>query len=194
MIDAYLAGLERRVAAGQPVDAIASVASFFVSRVDAKADALLPGGLRPARPRRDRQRPARLRPLSRPLRRRALARAARRRRPPAATAVGQHRHQGPGLLRRPLRRAADRARRHQHDARGHPARLRRPRRRHPAASARAPARRRSAAPRRRASTSPPSPRTSSAKACARSATPTRSCSTASRPSSSEPRRPASPSS
>ena len=42
VIDAYIAGLERRVTAGQPVDAIASVASFFVSRVDAKADALLP--------------------------------------------------------------------------------------------------------------------------------------------------------
>ena len=44
VIDAYIAGLERRVAAGQPVSAIASVASFFVSRVDAKADALLPAG------------------------------------------------------------------------------------------------------------------------------------------------------
>ena len=44
VIDAYLAGLERRVAAGQAVDEIASVASFFVSRVDAKADALLPAG------------------------------------------------------------------------------------------------------------------------------------------------------
>jgi transaldolase len=42
VIDAYIAGLERRVAAGQQVDAIASVASFFVSRVDTKADALLP--------------------------------------------------------------------------------------------------------------------------------------------------------
>ncbi len=42
VIDAYVAGLERRVAAGQPVDAVASVASFFVSRVDVKADALLP--------------------------------------------------------------------------------------------------------------------------------------------------------
>jgi transaldolase len=42
VIDAYLAGIERRVGAGLPVDAIASVASFFVSRVDAKADALLP--------------------------------------------------------------------------------------------------------------------------------------------------------
>ena len=42
VIDAYMRGLERRVAAGEPVDSIASVASFFVSRVDAKADALLP--------------------------------------------------------------------------------------------------------------------------------------------------------
>jgi transaldolase len=42
VIDAYTAGLERRMALGQPVDAIASVASFFVSRVDAKADRLLP--------------------------------------------------------------------------------------------------------------------------------------------------------
>jgi transaldolase len=48
VIDAYVAGLERRLAAGEPVAAIASVASFFVSRVDAKADALLPAdsGLR----------------------------------------------------------------------------------------------------------------------------------------------------
>ena len=41
-IDAYVTGLERRVAVGEPVDTIASVASFFVSRVDAKADAVLP--------------------------------------------------------------------------------------------------------------------------------------------------------
>jgi transaldolase len=42
VIDAYIAGLQRRVTDRQPVDAIASVASFFVSRVDTKADALLP--------------------------------------------------------------------------------------------------------------------------------------------------------
>jgi transaldolase len=42
VIDAYLTGLERRMRAGQPVDGIASVASFFVSRVDTKADARLP--------------------------------------------------------------------------------------------------------------------------------------------------------
>jgi transaldolase len=44
VIDAYTAGIERRVAAGQLVDGIASVASFFVSRVDSKADAVLPAG------------------------------------------------------------------------------------------------------------------------------------------------------
>jgi transaldolase len=44
VIDAYVTGLERRVAAAQPVDAISSVASFFVSRVDAKTDPLLPVG------------------------------------------------------------------------------------------------------------------------------------------------------
>jgi transaldolase len=42
VIDAYMAGLDRRVAAGAPVDAIGSVASFFVSRVDGKTDPLLP--------------------------------------------------------------------------------------------------------------------------------------------------------
>jgi transaldolase len=44
VIDAYLAGLERRVAAEQPIDGISSVASFFVSRVDTKVDAMLPAG------------------------------------------------------------------------------------------------------------------------------------------------------
>lgn len=38
---AYLSGLEDRLAAGQPVDHIASVASFFVSRIDTKVDARL---------------------------------------------------------------------------------------------------------------------------------------------------------
>jgi transaldolase/glucose-6-phosphate isomerase len=41
---AYLAGLERRLAAGQPVDRVASVASFFVSRIDTVVDARLPDG------------------------------------------------------------------------------------------------------------------------------------------------------
>ncbi|HZS10068.1 MAG TPA: bifunctional transaldolase/phosoglucose isomerase [Blastocatellia bacterium] len=36
--EAYISGLEKRAAAGQPVDHIASVASFFVSRVDTAID------------------------------------------------------------------------------------------------------------------------------------------------------------
>jgi transaldolase len=36
--NAYIEGLEQRVAAGKPVDRLASVASFFVSRVDGKVD------------------------------------------------------------------------------------------------------------------------------------------------------------
>jgi transaldolase len=42
VIDAYLAGLERRVRDGLPVDSIASVASFFVSRIDSALDPRLP--------------------------------------------------------------------------------------------------------------------------------------------------------
>jgi transaldolase len=44
VIEAYLAGLERRVEEGKPIDQLRSVASFFVSRVDTKADAQLEPG------------------------------------------------------------------------------------------------------------------------------------------------------
>ena len=48
VIDAYIRGLERRLARGERVDTVHSVASFFVSRVDAVADRSLPAssGLR----------------------------------------------------------------------------------------------------------------------------------------------------
>src|SRR5579884_1682335 len=41
VMEAYLAGLEERLAAGRPLDRVASVASFFVSRVDTAVDRLL---------------------------------------------------------------------------------------------------------------------------------------------------------
>lgn len=41
VIDAYMTGLEDRVAAAKPLSSIRSVASFFVSRVDAAVDRLL---------------------------------------------------------------------------------------------------------------------------------------------------------
>ncbi len=44
VMEAYLSGLEDRVAAGHPINHIASVASFFVSRVDTKIDPKLPEG------------------------------------------------------------------------------------------------------------------------------------------------------
>ncbi len=44
VMDAYLSGLEDRVNAKQSIDHIASVASFFVSRVDTKIDPQLPDG------------------------------------------------------------------------------------------------------------------------------------------------------
>ena len=41
--EAYIRGLERRVEAGEAIDRISSVASFFVSRVDSKVDKALEG-------------------------------------------------------------------------------------------------------------------------------------------------------
>jgi transaldolase/glucose-6-phosphate isomerase len=38
---AYIAGLEKRSAQGQPLDHVASVASFFISRIDAAIDKLI---------------------------------------------------------------------------------------------------------------------------------------------------------
>ena len=44
VMEAYLSGLEDHLAAGHSIDHIASVASFFVSRVDTKIDPKLPEG------------------------------------------------------------------------------------------------------------------------------------------------------
>lgn len=41
VMEAYLRGMERRAEAGEPLDRVASVASFFVSRVDSSIDAAL---------------------------------------------------------------------------------------------------------------------------------------------------------
>jgi transaldolase len=41
VIEAFFQGVERRVAEGEPVDRLSSVASFFVSRVDGKIDPML---------------------------------------------------------------------------------------------------------------------------------------------------------
>jgi transaldolase len=41
VMDAYLSGLEQRAAAGEPLDKVTSVASFFVSRLDTNVDGKL---------------------------------------------------------------------------------------------------------------------------------------------------------
>ncbi len=41
VMDAYLSGLEARLKAGKPINKVASVASFFISRVDTAIDSLL---------------------------------------------------------------------------------------------------------------------------------------------------------
>jgi transaldolase/glucose-6-phosphate isomerase len=48
VMNAYLAGLERLTQAGRPLDSVASVASFFVSRIDTLTDKLLEQRLRAA--------------------------------------------------------------------------------------------------------------------------------------------------
>ena len=128
VIDAYLRGLAARADAGQPVDTIASVASFFLSRIDTKTDALLEAGLAArgqvalasARVAYQRYRAKFTGPR--------LGAPPGNRRQAAAAAVGEHRNQEPGLFRRALRRGADRPRRGQHHARAHAAGVRRSRR------------------------------------------------------------------
>lgn len=50
VIDAYMSGLEDRVAAGNPIDHVFSVASFFVSRVDTEIDKRLDELIKAANP------------------------------------------------------------------------------------------------------------------------------------------------
>ena len=61
VMDAYLAGLERLAASGRPLDRIASVASFFVSRVDTAGDRLIDGKLAATSDPAERERLGRLR-------------------------------------------------------------------------------------------------------------------------------------
>jgi transaldolase / glucose-6-phosphate isomerase len=48
VVDAYIRGLEKRLAVGLPVDGIASVASFFLSRIDLLVDEMVEGNIRMA--------------------------------------------------------------------------------------------------------------------------------------------------
>ncbi len=115
VMDAFFAGLEQAKANGHDLTNLASVASFFVSRVDTEVDKRLERiGTDEAKALHGqgghRQRPARLRALREGVRLRPLAGAGRRRRQAAASTVGIHLDEEPRLPRRHVRRGAGRAR------------------------------------------------------------------------------------
>ncbi len=104
VIDAYMAGLEQAAANGHDISTIASVASFFVSRVDTEVDKRLNAIGTPRGPGAQgqgghRQRAARLRAVRAEAGHRPLARARRQGREGAAAAVGVDLHQGPVAAR-----------------------------------------------------------------------------------------------
>ena len=136
---------------------VASVASFFVSRIDVAVDKLIEeGSRRPNEPASARRWPAcaarsRSPTPSSPISATsvssagaALGEAAGQGRARAAPALGEHRHQEQGLQRRSLCRGADRSRHGQHDAAGDDGRVPRSRQ-----SARRPSKRISTRPSRR---------------------------------------------
>ena len=123
--EAYLRGIERRIAAGLAPD-VASVASLFVSRWDVAVAGKVPAALRNrlgiAIGQRTYKAYCDLHRLA------ALPARAERRRAAAAAAAGEHRHQGSEGVRHPVRQGARRAAHGQHDAGGHAEGVRRSRR------------------------------------------------------------------
>ncbi len=110
VVEAYLSGLEALAAKDGDVSKIASVASFFVSRIDTAVDKLLDDKIAAANDpdekdasrraqgqNRHRQRQACLPALQAAVRGRALEKARGQRRAAAAVAVGLNRHQEQGL-------------------------------------------------------------------------------------------------
>ena len=119
--EAYLRGIERRIAAGLDLR-VPSVASLFVSRWDKAVSDKAPAELRNRLGIAIGQR-ASTAPIASCWPRRAGA-TCRRRSASAAPAVGQHRYEGSRRLRHALPRGAGGARHHQHHSRKHLARVR----------------------------------------------------------------------
>jgi transaldolase / glucose-6-phosphate isomerase len=124
--EAYLAALEARAAKGQDVSQIASVASFFVSRIDSLVDSTIDAKQKIAT---DSGKKAQLESLRGKI---AIANARRtyakyqemesiggQRGADAAAAVGEHQHQESQVPRRALRGRADRRRHGGHDSAGY---------------------------------------------------------------------------
>ena len=120
VIEAYIRGLERLVAGGGDPAPVASVASFFVSRVDTEADRRLGRARARGSPgeARDSEREAGVPAVPEGVLRRSLGGACSGGSDSAALPVGVDVDQEPGLPRRLVRRGADRAAHRQHDAAG----------------------------------------------------------------------------
>ena len=129
--DVYMAGLEERVSAGKPVDGMASVASFFLSRIDTMVDPMLEEKARGGGSNADlarqlrgkdgnRQRQGGLPDLQQDLRERPVPSAGESWRSGPTASLGKHQHQEPGIQRRDVRRAAHRSQHREHDADGDP--------------------------------------------------------------------------
>ncbi len=123
--DAFLRGIERRIAAGLHAD-VGSVASLFISRWDAAVAGKIPEAL--TQPARHRHREAHVQGVRRPPGFATLAACLQRRRPPAAPPVGQHGDQGPQGIRRPVHQGPRCAVHGEHDAGRHLESARRSRR------------------------------------------------------------------
>ena len=129
---AYIAGLRRRHERGEDISRVASVASFFVSRVDTKVDKYLDEiGTDEALDARGRAAIANAKlayeAFGELFGGDEFADLARRRRARPTLPVGQHEHEEPRLPRRLLRRGPDRPRDGRHDAARDDHRLPRPR-------------------------------------------------------------------
>ena len=125
--EAYMKGLEKRLAKGGALDRVASVASFFVSRIDTAVDKKLEeiakAGRAEAAGLTGKAAIANAKlayaKFQQTLQRSALGEAGRRRRPGAAPAVGLDGHQESEVLRRAVHRHADWTAHGQHHASGH---------------------------------------------------------------------------
>jgi len=123
VMEAYVSGLEAYAASGHDdLSSVASVASFFVSRVDTEIDHRLE--TLAARRGRGRAGTRGLPALPRDLLRPPLGGPGGQGCPGPAPAVGLDLDQEPRVLRPPLRGHPDRPRHRQHDARGDPPGLR----------------------------------------------------------------------
>ncbi len=130
--EAFLSALESRAKKGQDISHIASVASFFVSRIDSLIDSQIDAKLKTETDANRRalltslqgkiaiaNAPAHLPQISGALWRSALESARRQGCSDPAPAVGQHQHQEPQVSRRPLRRRAHRRRHCRHHSSRH---------------------------------------------------------------------------